>query len=141
MSEKPNLFLFFRASASICKILHCDIFRINKRSQKRSDDSFKHLNIGQFRTILESIIPNAGHRAGDGDARQAATARERILPDAGHRVGDGDTCQATTTIERRFSDVGHIVCNIIICDSFWNDNFVRILIRVTCYLSNVPFGN
>ena len=53
------------------------------------------------------IFPNSGHGVGDGDTRQAATARERKSSDAGHGVGNGDARQAAAFPERILTDACH----------------------------------
>jgi len=59
-------------------------------------------------TSGECRTPDTGYGVGDGDARQAATARERRLPNAGHGVS--------------LSSVGN---------RFWNNNFARIISPIT----------
>ena len=57
--------------------------------------------------MKKHTLSDAGHRVGDGDARQATAVCERITSDAGHGVTYGDTRQIATVRERRTSDAGH----------------------------------
>ena len=119
----------------------CKIKRIRTLRMKTyftPGSQIRNMNFYKTTTSIERILSGAGHGIGDGDTHQTTTIAESFPTNDGHGVGDGDARQAATAMERRTPDAGHIVCNIIIYDSFWNDNFVRILIRVTCYLSNVP---
>ena len=70
--------------------------------------------------IIESSIPNAGYRIGNGHAREAVAIIESRTSNAGHRIGDGHAHESAAALKSPIPDAGNRIGGTVVGDSFRN---------------------